>query len=58
MYSESIQASEAEFFSENSRQLLAADCFCEKSPSRMFDWVLNVPLGYILNCFLDFKNNL
>ena len=37
MYSESIQASEAEFFSENSRQLLAADCFCDKSPSRMFD---------------------
>ena len=26
------------------RQLLAENCFWEKAPSRMFDWVLNTPM--------------
>ena len=38
------QTSTMELFCENSWRLKTVDCFCRKTPSKMYDWFLNTPL--------------
>ena len=46
-YLEPSRTSKMELFCKNSQQLKAVNYSCKKTPSYMFDWVLNTPLAGI-----------
>ena len=51
-YSESSRTTIMELFCENRLRLLVFSCYYKKSPSEMFDWVLNT----FLNLNITLKN--
>ena len=48
MYLEPSPTSMMELFCKNSQQLLVVNSYCKKSPSWIFDKVLNTPLSFML----------
>ena len=46
-YQTCIRASTMELFCGNSQRLKAGNLFHKKSPSQMFGWDLNTPIGYL-----------